>query len=144
MTHPTGNDDPQVVAAINQAIVCAANDQTALAVQILADLVVAFPTATSVHGYLAWFLLQMGRYDEAIQHSLRAVDLAPNSERASLVYFHALWKAGQRIPALDEMRRFLLIRPSEEYSKIIEDLELHESEIGDDEARERDHEQGRR
>jgi len=34
-----------------------------------------------------------------------------------------LWKAGQHIQALDEMKRFLTIRPSQEYADIIKDWE---------------------
>jgi tetratricopeptide (TPR) repeat protein len=121
MTQVTGNDHPRVIAGINQAIEFAGRDEPLLAVQLLTDLVAEFPAATSVHAYLAWYLLQVGRCDEAIQHGRQAVDLSPHSERASLVCFHVHWRAGQFIEALDEMKRFLKIRPSEEYSRIIRD-----------------------
>ncbi|MGA2069701.1 MAG: tetratricopeptide repeat protein [Thermoguttaceae bacterium] len=123
MTQTTGNNHPRVVSGINEAIDLAANDQNSVAVQLLTALAEEFPQASSVHGYLAWFLLQIGRHQEAIEHSREAVSLSPKSERASLVHFHVLWKAGQHIQALDEMKRFLTIRPSQEYADIIKDWE---------------------
>jgi tetratricopeptide (TPR) repeat protein len=119
----TGNSDPRVVAAINEAINLAANGQTLLAVEILAKVAAEFPEVASVRGYLAWFMAQIGRYREAVEQSQQAVNLEPESERASLVHFHVLWKAGNHIQALDEMKRFLLIRPSAEYTNIIRDWE---------------------
>jgi tetratricopeptide (TPR) repeat protein len=123
MTQATENDHPRVVSTINEAIDFAANDQTSVAVQLLTTLAEEFPRTSSVHGYLAWFLLQIGRHQAAIGHSQEAVSLSPRSERASLIHFHVLWEAGQRIQALDEMKRFLMIRPSEEYASIIKDWE---------------------
>ena len=121
MTQATGNDHPRVIAAINQAIDLAANDQMSVAVELLTSLSHEFPDAASVHGYLAWFLLETGRHEKAVGPSQRAVELAPRSERASLVHFHVLWRAGERIQALDEMKRFLKIQPSEEYANIIKE-----------------------
>lgn len=121
MTQTTGNRDPRVVSAINQAINLAANDQLSEAVRLLTNVAQEFPRASSVHGYIAWFLSEVGRHGEAIEHSSAAVSISPESERASLIHFHVLWKAGRQIGAIDEMKRFLLIRPSEEYDKIIKE-----------------------
>ncbi len=118
MTPGTGNDHPRVVATINQAVEFAANGQTSAAVQLLTTLLADFPVAPSVHAYLAWFLSEIGRDDEAIRHSQEAVNISAQSERVSLIHFHVLWKAGRHTEALDEMKRFLAIRPSEEYAKI--------------------------
>ena len=123
MTKSTENSDPQVVVAINQAIDLAANDKTSLAVQLLTDLVAEFPGASAVHDYLAWFLSESGRHEEAIKHSQVAIELAPKSESASLVHFHVLWKADQRVQSLDEMKRFMTIGYSEEYANIARYLE---------------------
>jgi len=128
MTRQTGNDDPKVVAAINRAIQLDKKNQTSSAVALLSRLTQEFPRAASVHGYLSWFLLQTGKKAKAIKHGRLATELAPNSEKASLVYFHALWKSGRQIQALEEMKRFMAIRPSKEYSTIIKDwkLDVHE------------------
>ena len=123
MTQATGNDDPRVASTINEALDLAATGRIPGAAQLLTPLVAEFPNAAGVHAYLAWFLLQLGRYDDAINHSSTAVTLAPKSENGSLIHFHALWKCGKQTEALDEMKRFLLIRPSDEYSKIIKEWE---------------------
>ncbi len=123
MTQTTGNSHPRVVSTINEAIKLATNDQLSAAIRLLTTLVEEFPRASSVHGYLAWFLLENGRHQEAIEQSRSAVSLSPESERVSLIHFHVLWKAGDCTEALDEMKRFLTIRPSEEYANIIKDWE---------------------
>jgi hypothetical protein len=38
------------------------------------------------------------RQKEAIEQSYHAIKLAPNSEKASLIHFHALWKAAMPLP----------------------------------------------
>jgi predicted Zn-dependent protease len=121
MTEPIGNDQRRFVATINKAIDMAEVGQLSHAVQLLTDLAAEFHEAASVRGYLAWYLLQLGRQNEAIEQSRQAVELAPKSEKASLICFHILWKAGKHIEALDEMKRFLLIRSSEAYANIIKD-----------------------
>jgi hypothetical protein len=69
-------------------------------------------------------------FDEAIEHGRQAILPSPKSEKASFVFFQVLWRAGQRIEALDEVKRltkcsaFLAIGPSKVYSDMIEGLEL--------------------
>src|SRR5580700_5439473 len=116
MTQETGNNHPRVVQTINRAIDLNRKNQTGLAVQILTDLVAEFRRAASIHAYLALFLSRGGRLNEAIEHSREAVQLSQESEKASLIFFSLLWTAGQHTPALDEMKRFLTIKPSEEYA----------------------------
>lgn len=123
MTQATGNDDPQVIATMNKAIALATNDQTALAVELLTNLMAEFPRAAGVRAYLAWFLFRIGRHEEAIEQSRQAVKLAPRSETGSLIHFHILWDTDNRIKALDEMKRFLMIRPSGEYVNIVKEWE---------------------
>jgi hypothetical protein len=120
MSRATGNDHQHVVTTINQAIGLAGNDQIVLAVQLLTSLVAEFPGASAAHGYLAWFLSQIRRDKDAIEHSRVAVCLSQKSEIASLVHFHVLWRAGKRDEARDEMRRFLTIRSSDEYLTMIQ------------------------
>ena len=124
MIQQTGNDDPKVVATINRAIQLDKKNQTPSAVALLSRLTKEFPRAASVHGYLAWFLLQTGKKTKAIKHGRLAAELAPNSEKASLVYFYALWDSGRQIQALQEMKRFLATHTSKEYSAINKDWKL--------------------
>jgi hypothetical protein len=44
-----------------------------------------------------------GNFDHAIEYAREAVTLSPASEKASLVFFHVVWREGLRIQALDEM-----------------------------------------
>lgn len=130
MPEPIGTDQPRFATTINHAIDLAEAGDIAQAVQLLSDLVVEFGEAASARGYLGWFLLQLGRQEEAIEQSRRAIRLAPGSEKASLIHFQVLWQSGKYIEALDEMKRFLTIRPSQTYAGIIKkwepDLECDE------------------
>lgn len=124
MTQHTGNDSPQIAAAINMAIELDRRGQTRSAIELLARVAVEFPQAAGVHSYLAWFSLQADLCAEAVEHGRQAVELAPASEKASLIYFHALWRSEHQALALDEMRRFLAVHPSNEYSRMAKELGL--------------------
>jgi tetratricopeptide (TPR) repeat protein len=124
----TDNDDPRIVKAINHALDLHRRGKTGLAVKHLLPLIMEFPRTSSIRGYLALFLSLSGRFDEAIEHGRRAILLSPKSEKASVVFFGALWKSGRRTEALDEAKRFSAIRPSEEYSKMLKELGLSVAE----------------
>lgn len=124
MIQMTGNESLSVATAINEAIELDRVGQTKSAIQLLTRVATEFPQAAGLHCYLAWFSLQVGQGAAAVEHGRQAIGLAPTSEKASLVYFQALWKSGYRDQALNEMRRFLTLRPSEEYSQIIKDWGL--------------------
>jgi len=121
-----GNHDPRVIEGIKCATDLHSEGETDAAVQILSALIEEFPTASSLHGYIAVFQTRVGHLDEAIEHGRQATQLSPESEKASFVLFEALWKAGQHIEALDEMKGFLALGPSEEYSKMINEWDLSE------------------
>jgi tetratricopeptide (TPR) repeat protein len=126
MTQTTGNRDPLVIEGIKQATDLDSKGETESAVRNLLALIKDFPAAASLHGYVALFLSRSGRLDEAIGYARQAIHLSPKSEKASLVLFGALWTAGLHIEALDEMKRFLAIRTSEEYTKMIKEWNLSE------------------
>jgi tetratricopeptide (TPR) repeat protein len=119
MTEPVRSDLTRYAKKMNHAIDLAKAGNFAQALDIVSRLVEEFGEAASGHGYLAWFLLELGRHKEAIQHSRQAIALAPNSENASLIHFQVLWQSGKQIEALDEMKRFLTIRPSKLYTELI-------------------------
>jgi predicted Zn-dependent protease len=123
--------DSRIEETIKHAIESHANGQTSLAVQELSALAAEFPTEARVHGYLATFLWRSDRFDEALEPARQASLLSPGSERASLVLFHLLWKIGQRVEAREEMKRFLKVSPSEEYSKMIKEWNLSEGDLPD-------------
>lgn len=119
MPEPQGKDLTRYAMAINLAITLAEAGNLAEATKLLFELVEEFSEAASAHGYLGWFLSQLGRHKEAIEQSSHAIRLAPESERASFIHFEVLWEAGKRIEALDEMKRLLKVRPSQVYEQII-------------------------
>ena len=123
MSDLTEGTHPRVFETISQVVELEADDQTALATERMVALVAEFPKEALAHGYLAWVLSRGGRYREAIEHGKVAVQLAPRSERVSLLFFRVLWGADQREQALDEMRRFVMLEDSEEYAQIILQLE---------------------
>lgn len=126
MTHTTGNRNPQVIAGIKYATDLNSQGQTEAAVQYLSTLIEEFPKAASLHGYIAFYLSRMGSLDKAIKHGRQAVQLSPTSEKASFVLFESLCKASRYIEALDEAKRFLALKPSEEYARMIKEWNLSE------------------
>ena len=68
-------------------------------------------------------LLATGTLAMAVPYLLkRAVELSPRSELASVGLFHSLWDLGKVNQAFAEMRRFLRLSDSPEYSKLLRDL----------------------
>lgn len=128
MIQTIGNSDPRVIEGIKQAISLDHKGETESAIRELSALLKDFPDAASLHGYIALFLSNAGRLDEAIEHGRHAIRLSPKSEKASLVLFQALSKAQRYLEALDETKRFLALKPSEEYSRMIEEWKLSEEE----------------
>ena len=112
-----GDRRTSLAEAIRRAADLESKGEIGLAVQLLTDLVVEFPMEASVHGYLASYLADCGRFDEAVKHGRRAVQLSPKSGLASLAFFHVLWKAGQHSAAIEEIRRFLPLQRSDKYTK---------------------------
>ena len=123
MTEPIDSDQPRFAMTMNHAIDLDVVGELAQAVQLLSGLVAEFSEAASARSYLGWFLMQLGRQQEAMEQCRRAIRLAPGSEKASLIHFQVLWKCGKHIEALDEMKRFLTIRPSQAYTEIIKEWE---------------------
>jgi predicted Zn-dependent protease len=106
---------------IRHAVEFAENNDSAFATQILTAVVEEFPGLAIGHSYLGWILSRSGRHREAIEQGRVAVQLEPESERVSLLFFRVLWSAGERDQALNEMKRFTAIGHSDEYSKMMEE-----------------------
>jgi hypothetical protein len=75
LTQTTGNGHPRVIEAIKHAIDLESKGQTGLAAQHLSVLLAEFPTAASIHGYLAWFLSRSGQFDKAIENGATTGDV---------------------------------------------------------------------
>ncbi|MFY9856042.1 MAG: bacterial transcriptional activator domain-containing protein [Terracidiphilus sp.] len=115
------DDLRRVMEVIRHAVEFAENNDSAFATQILTAVVEEFPGLAIGHSYLGWILSRSGRHREAIEHGRVAVRLEPESERVSLLLFRVLWGAGERGDAFEEMKRFMAVGHSDEYSKLMEE-----------------------
>jgi len=113
----------KVSKAIADALALKSTGQAGLAVERLLPLIEEYPELTIAHACLAFMLSCSGAHEEAIERGRKAVLMGPTGEKTSLVLFHVLYKAGRRTEAVEEMKRFLAIRPSKEYAEIPKDLE---------------------
>jgi predicted Zn-dependent protease len=84
------------------------------------DLLGMNPLSASVHAFLADTLWDQGNPALAVPSFRRAVELAPNSEMASLGLFHTLLESGDRPAALAELGRFLGVSHSDEHRALAE------------------------
>jgi predicted Zn-dependent protease len=123
------NDLRRLMEVIRQAVESDENGDSAFALRILAAVVEEFPGLALGHSYLGWVLSRNGRHREAIEQGRVAVQLKPASERVSLLLFRVLWSAGERDLALEEMKRFLAVGHSDEYSKMLEEWKAISSEV---------------
>ena len=78
-----------------------------------------YATFYAVLGHVRW---ELGKIDEAIKSFRQAIGLAPNSEVVSVGLFHCLWEANRIDAAFEEMKRFLATNKSEEYSRLLADI----------------------
>lgn len=114
------DDLRRLMEVIRHAVEADEKGDSAFALQILAAVVEEFPELAMGHSYLGWVLSRASRHREAVEEGRVSVQLEPASERASLLLFRVLWSAGERDLAFGEMKRFLAIGQSEEYSKMLE------------------------
>ncbi len=121
MSERQEEEHPRVTEVIGHAVDAVASNDTTFAETILTELLEEFPRVALVHGYLGWVLSHGGRNREAIEHCRVAIQLAPESERVSLLLFRVLWGAGERNEALNEVKRFTAVGHSEEYSIMLEE-----------------------
>jgi len=125
MATESPKSDPRVFDAIKHALDLDSKGETALAIQHLSAFIEELPSVGSLHGYLALLLVGTGQFDQAIEHGRQAVLLSPESEKLSFFYCNALWNAGKRVEALEEIKRFLIIKPSSKiYSQMIKEWDL--------------------
>jgi tetratricopeptide (TPR) repeat protein len=94
------------------------------AIQILLLLSRQYPRSATVHGLLGGTYFELDDMGKAANAFTQAIRLNPKSELASLGLFHSLWERNQRHQAFAEMRRFLSIAPSEQYTTLLRDLAI--------------------
>ena len=71
---------------------------------------------------------ELGQLDSAISNFRQGTALAPRAESLSLGLFHCLLEKGDSDGAFDEMRRFLATCESQEYSRLLK--EINRSDVG--------------
>ncbi len=123
------DDLRRLTEVIRHAVESDENGDSAFALRILTAVVEEFPALAHGHSYLGWVLSRAGRHREAVAEGRAAVQLEPASERVSLLLFRILWSAGERDMAFEEMKRFLAVGQSEEYSKMLEGWKETSSEV---------------
>ncbi len=92
------------------------------AASVLRKLSDELPQSATVAIVLGDTYWDLGELDHALPWFLKAVDLKPSMEIASLALFHCLWKMGRTDDAFDEMRRFLKDNDSDEYTQILDGI----------------------
>jgi predicted Zn-dependent protease len=90
--------------------------------EILLDLYYANPTAFGVVVVLGEVCWEMGLMNEAVAYFEKGIEFRPESEAASLGLFHCLLEIGKNDEAFNEMRRFLTIADSDEYRRLLNDI----------------------
>jgi hypothetical protein len=129
MSQLEDDDYARVMEVIRHAVEADEQNDTAFATQIMTAVVEEFPGLAIGHGYLGWILSRSARYREAIAHCRVGIQLSPTSERVSLLLFRVLLAAGERDLAFEEMKRFLAIGKSEEYSKMLAEWKEPSNEV---------------
>src|SRR5262249_2158624 len=90
----------------------------------------------SVVGMLAGLQLDIGDFASSASNARRATRVAPKSDLASRILFHALFGLGQIDEAFLEMGRFRSIKDSLEYDRIL--AEMKDDTLRDLQARPED------
>lgn len=73
----------------------------------------------AVLGDVCW---DLGELENAVSIFKSAVELSPALEAVSLGLFHCLWKLEKRMEALEEIKRFQSISDSEDYRRIVKEI----------------------
>ena len=92
------------------------------AAQILEELRETNPQSASVHAILGHVLWEQDDLARAVPSFKRAVTLSPESELASLGFFHTLMESEDKRGAIEEMNRFLRGAASKEYDAVAEEF----------------------
>jgi predicted Zn-dependent protease len=109
---------------LNRAIALSGQGKNREAVKLLQPLARQHPRSAAIFGCLGGTYFELGEMDKAAKEFRRATQLNPKSELASLGLFHSLWGQGAAAEAFAEMRRFLSISDSAEYTTLLRDLAM--------------------
>ena len=92
------------------------------AIDKLSEAIRLLPDNGPILGVLAATYWDMKDLPNAIKFFEKSVGILPASERASLGLFHTRIEVGDVDSAFAEMKRFLAISSSEEYSRLLQEI----------------------
>jgi predicted Zn-dependent protease len=121
MTEP--DSDLRMREAFDEALRLRDAGQVNEALSILRRLADQRPDLANVVGMLAGLEYQTGDYESAARNARNAVKLAPRSELASVILFHSLYRLQSVDEAFAEVERFRTIKSSDEYEKILTEMD---------------------
>jgi predicted Zn-dependent protease len=119
----TDDNDVDDEIAFSEALRQRDQGNISAAIGLLAKLAAKQPNKASVVGMLAGLQLDNGDFAGSASNARRAVNLAPKSDLASRILFHALFGLDQIDEAFLEVKRFRVIKHSVEYDRILAELE---------------------
>jgi predicted Zn-dependent protease len=88
----------------------------------LRTLAKAHPKNAAIAGLIARNYYLANRPTDAARWFRKVIAQSPTSELASLGLFHSLLHMKREDEAFDEMRRFLTLKPSKEYQRLLRDI----------------------
>jgi predicted Zn-dependent protease len=115
-------DKERIRAEVNQAIDLWHAGSLDFALEILLRLADEQPSYPTLHGLLGAVYRSKGDHKSAVGSFRRAVQLSPRKELPSLGLFHSLYALGRKNEAVIEMKRFLSVSKSEEYNRLIVEM----------------------
>jgi TolA-binding protein len=115
---------PDMEARFDAAIAFRNKGQFHEAMLVLKTFIKKYPMYAFAHLFLGDTLSELGKTKEASVAFFQAVKLNPTSEVCSLGLFHSLFDTGQIKAAVSEGRRFLKLKPSSSYRKMVKELEM--------------------
>ncbi|MFL6193798.1 MAG: tetratricopeptide repeat protein [Thermoanaerobaculia bacterium] len=93
------------------------------ALELLRDLTTDAPDDLDSLFYYGTILFHLDRYQEATEVFHKFLEHRPKNEPASLALFLSLWHLGRRREAGAEMKRFMALSDSREYSRLLSEIE---------------------
>jgi tetratricopeptide (TPR) repeat protein len=118
----TRNRNEQLKELLSIAIDLKNSGELEVARFILERLAEYNPYDPSVFGLLGIIFWNLKIMDQAEHNFRKTTQLSPHSETASLGLFHSLWEQDKLDKALEEMKRFIRLKPSEEYTLTLEEI----------------------
>ncbi len=110
-------------AKFNEAIALKNSNKLEESLKIFINLTHEYPEYFLSYVFIGLLYWDLKKLNEATGSFKKAIELNPNSQKASIGYFHLLWEQGKQDEAINELKRFLNNNEAKEHRKILEELE---------------------